>query len=414
MTQSFLFKSGRLLDPRAGELSRDVVDVLVEDGRVHEVSDKPLTASKATILQLRGKVIMPGLIDCHVHVALPEVSLARLGEVPLTLLTARAAGLMRDMLMRGFTTVRDTGGADYGLREAVAQQLILGPRLFIAGAVISQTGGHGDWRLRTQAGFDCACCSALAYCARIADGVDEVIKAVRDELRKGADHIKLTCSGGVASQSDPLESVQFRSDEIEAACEEAARWGRYVAAHAYSSAAVKHAILAGVRTIEHANLIDADTARLMAAKGAFVVPTLVTYDSMRRRGKDYGMSGFSLAKNAEVLAAGLRSIELCRDAGVEIGFGTDLLGQLQDDQCLEFQIRGAVLSPAEIIRSATVTNARIIQQESLLGELIPGAWADILVVDGSPFEHLALLQDQGKHLPVIMKGGVMVKNSLGD
>jgi imidazolonepropionase-like amidohydrolase len=408
---SFLFKAGRLLDPRKGELIENV-DVLVEDGRIREVSDRPLSSSTAQVVNLGGKVIMPGLIDCHVHIFLSEVNIAFLDGVPLTMLTARSGVLMRNMLMRGFTSVRDTGGADYGIRDAVAQGLMLGPRLFVAGAPVSQTGGHGDFRRPTQGRIECVCCSALSFTARVADGVPDVIKAVRDELRKGADHIKIMCSGGVASQNDPLESVQYRMDEIEAACEEANRWGKYVAAHAYSAEAVRRAVTGGVRTIEHGNLIDEGTARLMAEKEAFLVPTLVAYDSMKRRAHEFGMSEYSLAKNLKVLEGGLRSIELCRAAGVEIGFGSDLLGQLQDDHCVEFLIRNEVLSPAEIIRSATITNARIVRQEGLLGELVPGAHADLLVVDGDPLRDLNLFQEQGAHIPFIMKAGVPVKNTI--
>ncbi|MGH8278911.1 MAG: amidohydrolase family protein [Gammaproteobacteria bacterium] len=408
---AFLFKAGRLLDPRQGVL-RENVDVLVEGDKIREVSDRPLSANGATVINLHGKVIMPGLIDCHVHVFLSEVALRRLETVPLTLMTAQAAVAMRRTLLRGFTTVRDTGGADAGIREAVARGLLPGPRLFIAGQVISQTGGHGDWRAHTETEIGCVCCSALAYCARIADGVPDMIKAVRDELRKGADHIKLTVSGGVASQNDPLESVQFRMDEIEAACEEANRWGKYVAAHAYSTEAIQRAVRAGVRSIEHGNLMDEATAQLMAEKGAFLVPTLVTYDSMRRRAREFGMSAYSLEKNTKVLAGGLHSLELCRRAGVEIGFGTDLLGQLEDDESREFLIRAEVEHPVDILRSATLVNARILCQEGRLGELVPGALADLLVVDGDPLADLNLLQDQGVHLPLIMQAGVPVKNNL--
>jgi len=408
---SFLFKGGRFLNPRLDTL-QDGVEILVEGGKVREVSDHPIKSSSAQAIDLKGKVIMPGLIDCHIHVFLSEVNFAYLDDVPLTMLTAQAGVLMRNMLMRGYTTVRDTGGADTGIRDAVAQGLMLGPRLFVAGAPVSQTGGHGDFRKRTQSRFECRCCSALAFNARVADGVPDVIKAVRDELRKGADHIKIMCSGGVASQSDPLESLQYRLDEIEAACEEANRWGKYVAAHAYSAEAVRRAVSSGVRTIEHGNLMDENAAALMAEKGAFLVPTLVAYDSMKRRGKDFGMSDYSLEKNKTVIEGGLRSLEMCRRAGVEIGFGTDLLGQLQNDQSREFLIRSEVLSPIEVIRSATITNARIVRQEGLLGELIPDAYADLLVVDGNPMQDLNLFQDEGAHIPFIMKEGAPVKNEL--
>jgi imidazolonepropionase-like amidohydrolase len=407
----YLFHGGRLLDPQRDALI-DGVEVLVENEHIKEVADRPIRSAAATRIDLDGRTLMPGLIDAHIHLFLAEVNLQLLQGVPLTLLAAKASVLARAVLMRGFTTVRDTGGADFGMKAALESGLFEGPRLYISGAPISQTGGHADFRHRTQTAYECPCCSGVAYVARIADGVPEVIKAVRDELRKGADQIKIMVSGGVASPSDPLESLQFRVDEIEAAVEEASRWGTYVCAHAYSAAAVRRAVEAGVRTIEHGNLIDAPTAQLMADRGAFLVPTLVAYDALRRRGPEYGLSQYSLEKNQVVLDAGLRSLELARAAGVKIGFGSDLLGQLQDDHCREFLLRAEIMSPAAIIRSATLVNAEILRESGRLGEIAPGALADLLVVDGDPLHDLGLFQDQGGHVPAIMKGGVFVKNVL--
>jgi imidazolonepropionase-like amidohydrolase len=408
---SFLFSGGRFLDPRRGELM-DGVEVLVEGERVKEVADRPIKATAATRIDLQGRTLMPGLIDAHLHVFLNEVNIGALDAVPLTLLAINGAIALKNSLMRGFTSVRDTAGGDFGIKSAVERGLIEAPRLFISGQALSQTGGHGDFRKRTQRSLGCDCCSGLAYTSRIADGVTEVIKATRDELRKGADFIKIMVSGGVASQADPLESLQYRMDEIQAAVEEAENWGKYVAAHAYSAQAIMRAVSAGVRTIEHGNLIDEPTAATMARKGAFMVPTLIAYDSMRRRGREYGLSEYSLQKNDVVLAAGLRSVELARAAGVKIGFGTDLLGQLQDDQCREFLIRAELMKPAEIIRSATIVNAEILQRSGELGELKPGALADLLVVDGDPLADLGLFQDEGRHLAAIMKGGRFYKNRL--
>jgi len=408
---AYLFSGGRLLDPRAPEL-REGIEVLVENDRVREVSDRPIASSGAMRIDLRGRTLMPGLIDAHVHFFLAEVNLGLLDGMPLTLLTTKAVAAARRMLMRGFTTVRDAGGSDWGLKTAIDDGIVEGPRVFIAGMPISQTGGHGDFRRRTQTGFECACSSGLAYMSRIADGVPDMLKAVRDELRKGADQIKLMVSGGVASQSDPLESLQFRGDEIEAAVEQAASWGTYVMAHAYSAQAIGRAVDCGVRTIEHGNLIDEPVAQRMASRGAYIVPTLVTYDSLQHRGPDYGLTAYSLQKNCIVLEAGLRSLELCRAAGVQIGFGTDLLGALQDDQCKEFQIRAQAMKPHEVIRSATLVNAEIVQRAGELGELVPGALADLLVVDGDPYRDLGVLQDQGARIAGIMKGGRWFKNAL--
>ena len=408
---AYLLTGGRFLDPRQSEL-RDGIEVLIEGDRVKEVSDRPIASQSATRIDLRGRTLMPGLIDAHVHFFLAEVNIGLLDGMPLTLLTTKAAAAARAMLMRGFTTVRDAGGTDYGLKAAIDDGIVEGPRVFIAGMPISQTGGHGDFRRRTQTSFECSCCSGLAYMSRIADGVPEMLKAVRDELRKGADQIKLMVSGGVASQSDPLESLQFRVDEIEAAVEQASSFGTYVMAHAYSAAAIGRAVECGARTIEHGNLIDEPVARRMAARGAYIVPTLVTYESLQRRGPDYGLSRYSLQKNAIVLEAGLRSLELCRAAGVRIGFGTDLLGALQVDQCKEFLIRAQAMTPHEVIQSATLVNAQIVRRERELGELVPGAYADLLVVDGDPYRDLGVFQDQGAHITGIMKAGRWFKNSL--
>ena len=409
--EAYLFSGGRLLDPRRPEL-REGVEVLVEGDRVREVSDRAIASHAATRVDLRGRTLMPGLIDAHVHFFLAEVNLGLLDGMPLTLLTTKAAAAARRMLMRGFTTVRDAGGCDHGFKAAIDDGLVDGPRVFIAGMPISQTGGHADFRRRTQASFECSCCSGLAAMSRIADGVPEMLKAVRDELRKGADQIKLMVSGGVASQSDPLESLQFRADEIEAAVEQAASWGTYVMAHAYSAAAIGRAVDCGVRTIEHGNLIDEAVAQRMAAKGAYMVPTLVTYECLQRRGPDYGLTSYSLQKNGIVLEAGLRSLELCRAAGVRIGFGTDLLGALQDEQSREFLIRAQAMPAHEVIRSATLVNAEIVRREGELGELVPGAYADLLVVDGDPYADLQVLQNQGERIAAIMKGGRWYKNRL--
>jgi imidazolonepropionase-like amidohydrolase len=414
---SYLFHGGRLFDPRRAELV-DGVELLVEGDRVKAVSRPdgdtrgPLRAESATRIDLAGRTLMPGLIDAHVHIFITKLPLAALEGMPLTFLAVSASVLMRSMLLRGFTTVRDTAGGDFGMKAACDAGFVEGPRLFISGMAMSQTGGHGDFRRRTQGAVECPCCAGLHSLARIVDGVPEMLKAVRDELRKGADHIKLMVSGGVASPHDPLDSLQFRLDEIEAACQEANHWGRYVCAHAYSAEAIRRAVRSGVRTIEHGNMLDESAAQLMAEKKAFLVPTLVTYDAMQRRGEEIGLPEETRRKNQEVRLAGLRSLEIAKRAGVEIGFGTDLLGQLHEEQSHEFLIRQEAEKPLEVLRSATLVNARILQRERELGELVPRAFADLLVVDGDPLQNLDLLQHQGKHMRAIMKGGVFFKNLL--
>src|SRR6266545_2899266 len=406
-----LFKNASLLDPRADAVHGGF-SVLVEGESIREVSAKPINAANAQVIDCQGRTLMPGLIDCHVHVMLSEVNIRYLEAIPLTMMTVRAAALMRAMIDRGFTTVRDTGGADWGMRDGVAQGLLPGPRMFIAGRAIGPTGGHSDARRRTDFGSRCQCCNALSFSMGIADGITEVRRAVREEMRQGCDQVKIMMSGGVASPYDPLDSLQFSMGEVEAAVQEAHAFGRYVCAHAYTPEAITRAANAGVRTIEHGNLIDDASAKLMAEKGMFLVANLVTYFEMKKHAAEYGMNSDMLAKNDLVIDGALKSLEICKRHGVPVAYGTDLLGQLQVAQSEEFTLRAQVLSPAEIIRSATTIGARVTRMEGKIGCLKPGAFADLLVVDGNPLKNLKLFQEQGQHLSVIMKGGRFHKNRL--
>ena len=383
----YLFRNVKLLDPGKDELLGGH-EVLVEGGVIREVSDRPIQPAGATLIDGGGRTLMPGLIDCHVHVFLSELNIRNLEHVPLTLMTARAAELMRGMIDRGFTTVRDTGGADWGIKAAVEGGLLQGPRLFISGRAIGPTGGHSDSRRRTDGGAPCGCCNAMVFTMALADGPDEVRRSAREQMRQGADQVKIMMSGGVAS------------------------FGRYVCAHAYTPEAITRAMQGGVRTIEHGNLIDEPAARLMADNGAFLVANLVTYHAMKERAAQLGMSADMLAKNDVVLEAGYRSLEICKRAGVPVAYGSDLLGPLQEEQSREFLIRGEVMKPIEVIRSATTVAARVLRREGTLGVIAPGALADLLVVDGNPLLDLGLFQKQGAHLAAIMKGGAFHKNLL--
>jgi imidazolonepropionase-like amidohydrolase len=326
---------------------------------------------------------------------------------------ARSAGRLKRMLDRGFTTVRDAGGADWGTKTAVESGLIPGPRLFISCRSIGPTGGHNDRNRRTDfAGPPCLCCNGMVFIRCIADGPDEVRKAAREQMRQGADQVKLMVSGGVASPYDPLESLQFTEEEISAAVEEARAFGRYVLTHAYTPEAITRAVKCGVRTIEHGNLVDAPTAKLMAKHGVYMIPNLVTYDAMKRRAKELGMPDVMLEKNDEVLKYGFRELELCRKAGVKMAYGSDLLGALEDEQTGEFKIRGEVMPAIDVIRSATLIGAEVVRQVGKLGTIQPGAHADMLVVDSNPLKDLGLFKDGGPHLSAIMKAGKFHKNAL--
>lgn len=410
-----LFKNANLLDPLQSELLEGH-HVLVEDGVIKEVSDKPITASSARVIDAAGRTLMPGLIDLHVHVLATQLNLSTQGVLPDALVMMRAVPIMSAMLRRGFTTVRDAGGAGWGLKCAVNEGTVKGPRLFISGRAISQTGGHGDPRPRSDhlrpMSF-CGCCFRAGDIGRVADGIDDVRKAVRQELQMGADQIKMMASGGVASPTDPIASFGYSEEEIRVIVDEAASRQTYVMAHSYTADAIERAIRNGVRTIEHGNLVDERVARFMAEKGAFVVPTLVTYEALANEGADYGLPADSVAKIATVRTAGLHSLEIYKKAGVKIGYGSDLLGPSQRLQSDEFRIRREVLSAQEVIQCATTTAAEVLNQVGQLGRIQEGALADILLVDGDPYRDLSCLLGQGEHIGLIMKGGVIEHNDLG-
>ncbi|MDQ0015275.1 imidazolonepropionase-like amidohydrolase [Variovorax boronicumulans] len=415
MTNTVLFRNANLLDPLRSELLEGH-DILVEGGVVREVSDKPLQSKTARVIDAKGKTVMPGLIDLHVHVIAVELNLSRQVHMPNVLITLRSVPMLRGMLRRGFTTVRDAGGAGFAFKQAVDAGLAQGPRLFVSGRALSQTGGHGDMRGRSDfldPAATCSTCVRVGALARVVDGVDAVRRAVREELQMGADQIKIMASGGVASPTDPVGAFGYSEDEIRAIVEEAAGRGTYVMAHAYTAAAIARAVRCGVRTIEHGNLVDAPTAALMAELGAYAVPTLVTYDALANEGESFGLPKESVAKVADVREAGLRSLEIYRKAGVKMGFGSDLLGESQRLQSDEFRLRADVLSPAEAIASATIVGAEVLGMPDRLGRLVPGALADILVVDGNPLRDVECLLGQGERIPLVMKEGVVQFDELG-
>ena len=399
-----LVRGGDLLDPQHPELLGPH-DILIEGGLIREVSAKHLDSHSAEVVDARGLTVMPGLIDLHVHVTATHLDINAAMREPNALTCLRAVPLMSAMLRRGFTTVRDAGGADWGLKQAVEQGLAVGPRLFISGHALSQTGGHGDGRKRSDFLEPCGCCFRIGQLSRVVDGVDAVRKATREELQMGADQIKVMASGGVASPTDPVGSFGFSEDELIAIVDEASARETYVLAHAYTAPAIDRAVRCGVRTIEHANLIDDNAAALMHERGAFAVPTLVTYGALKKEGARLGLPAESVAKIDHVLDAGLRSLEILKRARVPMGFGTDLLGELHSLQSNEFAIRAEVLSTQEILQSATTTAASVLKMDGKLGRLAPGAMADLILVNGNPLTNIRCLLGQGDHIPLVMKGG---------
>lgn len=406
----YLFTGGRFLDPNQQELL-DGFEVLVEGDRIKEVSDRPISSASATRVDLKGKTLMPGLVDAHVHVTASLVDIGANAALPNSLIALRASRIMNAMLMRGFTTVRDVGGAEHGLSLAVEEGLFDGPRLVVCGKALGQTGGHSDFRSRSD-DRPGVFAERVGSLGRLCDGVDEVRKAAREEIKAGARFIKIMANGGVASPNDPIHALGFSVEEIKAIVEEAENAGTYVSAHLYTDKAIRRAVECGVHSLEHCNLIQSETAELAVKAGAIAVPTLVAYEGLAMEGEAFGLNAESVAKIETVRRAGLESLDIMRRAGLPMAFGSDLLGQLHKYQSMEFSIRERVLPRHEIIASATTVAAKLCMMEGQIGVIAPGAYADMLVVDGDPFKDLNVLQKDGADINAIVRGGKFVKNAL--
>ena len=404
--------NARLFDSASGTL-RPHSTLVIEGERIVAVSQHPLPVDDAESIDAGGRVVLPGLIDAHVHVVATSADLVGLALQPPSLVGAQSSHIMRGMLMRGFTTVRDAAGADFGLQEAVARGLYEGPRLYISGFPISQTGGHADMRPKGVRGNGMFCsCAGMGLVGAIADGVGEVRRAVREQVRHGANQIKIMAGGGISSPADPIDGTQFALDELRAAVEEAEAANLYALAHAYSPRAVTRAVQAGVRSIEHGNLIDEATARVMKEHGAYLVPTLSTYAALADEGQRLGWSAAMMEKLAIVRARGIDAVRIARAEGVPVVFGTDLLGHMHARQSGEFALRSGAMSSVEILQSATITAARLMRQEAHIGQLVPGAWADLLIVDGDPTQGLEMLAEPEQGIRLLMQAGRVVRNRL--
>ncbi|WME24436.1 metal-dependent hydrolase family protein [Brachybacterium sp. GU-2] len=393
----------RFLDIETGEWRS--ADLEIRDGRFAKIAAAGSLADADDAIDLAGKHVLPGLIDCHVHVYAMTANLSELETTAPSYATMHAARLMGDMLDRGFTTVRDTGGADHGLAAAQTEGLLRGPRLFFGGKSLTQTGGHGDTRRPgQQISHSSSCCAGLGV---IADGPDAVRRAAREQLRTGAHHLKIMAGGGVASPTDRVDSIQYSFAEMRAAVEEAQDANRYVAAHAYTPGAIQRALDAGVRSIEHANLLDEKSADAIAEAGAFVTMNLVTYWALDTFGAEMGLPPVSQAKVADVLSAGEQALALAHQKGLNLCFGSDLLGGMQVHQSKEFEIRARHQEPLDVIRSATTTAARLLERVGELGVIREGAFADLVVLEADPLQDITVLSAPDPAL--VIQGGEIVR-----
>jgi imidazolonepropionase-like amidohydrolase len=397
----------RIVDVVAGTILTGQA-VVVRDGKIEAILPEAALAPDLRRVPLGGRHLSPGLLDCHAH-----CFIGGFGDGSSILpseLTARAGVHLAGMLQRGFTTVRDAGGADQGHKAAVEKGLFPGPRLFVSGRILSQTGGHGDHRGRADT---CSCSSQIGGVSVIADGVDEVRKAVRENVRQGVDQIKIMAGGGVSSPGDKLVHPQYSLSEIEAITDEADRCGRYVLAHVYSDIGIRRAVSCGVRSIEHGNFLTDETARLMADRGAHLVPTLITYEADAKYGMGFGWTSENAEKNSEVLASGLGSLEVALRNGVNVGYGTDLCWSPKTYQGDGLMIHEKVCGPVEALRHATVNNARIVRMEGQVGEVSPGAYADLIVLDANPYDGLSCFSQHDNKVVAVLQAGLAVRDDLG-
>jgi imidazolonepropionase-like amidohydrolase len=412
-----LFRNVRVLDSATGRLSAPT-DVRVSGNRILSISSA-VPADGASVIDGGGRTLMPGLIDAHVHLTFSSLTMMKLMAPDLTPETAEAAAAeaAKAMLLRGFTAVRDMGGPVFGLKAGIDAGRYQGPRIWPSGATISQTSGHGDFRLPSEPSrrfFGKPSRAEMLGATFIADGRDEVLTATRENLRFGASQIKLMAGGGSSSEYDPIDVTQYLPEELTAAVAAAEDWGTYVAVHAYTPRAVQRALAAGVKSIEHGQLLDEATIRMIAEKGAWMslqnLPPPLPDDPPERK-----------AKKGEVARGSDFAWATAKKLGVKLAWGTDFLFRPQENaqQTAYLQRLTPLFTPAEILKMVTHDNAQLLALSGLrapyqgrLGVVAEGALADLLLVDGDPTRDIALLADSERNLKVIMKDGRIYKNSL--
>ncbi len=380
--------------------------VVIEDDTIVDVTAGPSGADPDVVIDGTGAHVVPGIIDAHVHFRLATLDFAKMTRWSEVEFGIAMATLSRQTLERGVTTVRDLGGDVEGLRRSIAAGRASGPHIVRAGRMLSQTGGHGD----TQGDRpmpDCACSLRHDAFGIVCDGPDAVRSAARHNLRDGSDFLKIHVSGGVATPRDPLESIQYTPEEVRAAVVEARHRGTYVAAHAYLPEAIRMAVDEGVHSIEHGNLVDDETAAAMAAAGAVMVPTIVTYDAMHDLGRRLGFPARNQAKNDLVRNEGRAAVERAVRAGVTLGLGTDLIGESQDRQLEELRIRAELQPVADVLHSMWVVNAGLCRLDGTIGVVAPGSRADLILTSVDPLVDLTGFTDHERTHRLVMKAGTV-------
>ncbi len=402
-----VLENANVIDVVRGEIDPDR-QIVIEGATIMEIGPRSNANSNAHRIDLKGKYVMPGLIDCHCHVLQATSDLAAQSVESPFYAAAKAFEIMRGMLHRGFTTVRDVGGADWGIARAVAEGKVEGPEIIYGGKALTATGGHGDYRSAGQYYEDPS--YWVPRISRLADGVDKLRLAVRDEVRKGAHHIKIMANGGVASPTDRITSDQYSEQEIAAVVDEASMAGLYVCSHTYTASSIKRALRNGVRSIEHGNLADQEAIDLIKSSGAFLVPTLIVFKALATEGVADGLRPELASKIGTMMERGMEVVEKAHRAGVPMAFGTDLIGRMHRMQNEEFELRADLVPAADLIRSATVTGASLIRREGDLGQVKSGFKADLIALDDNPLEDIRSLARPETNLKLIMKGGRVISS----
>ncbi|WP_261986266.1 metal-dependent hydrolase family protein [Francisella philomiragia] len=386
--------------------------VYIQDNRISCLEDNEIfDFIPGIVIDLKDKFLMPGLIDAHVHLSsAASVDLAN-DNISSDFMAIESLQAAEESLLRGFTTLRDAGGAGYGIAQALEKRKATTPRLFYSGKALSATGGHGDFRGTSESKL-CSCQVSGSNISTICDGVPEALKATREQLREGATQIKIMAAGGIASPTDKITNLQFSDDEILAIVDEAKRNGTYVMAHAYTPEALIRCVKLGVRSLEHANLLDEEAAKFIFENNAFIVPTLAIYEALYLHGKEFNTPDHVLEKLGGVRTNSLEAIKIAHSYNVNVGFGTDLLGGLMKYQNTEFKIRSQVETPFQTLYSATYKNAELLNMTDKLGVIKPDAFADIIVLEGNPLEDINLLANPNENIKLIIKDGNIVKNIL--
>lgn len=398
-----ILENANVVDVKAGTILADR-HLILESGIIKEIVEGKVPSLDAHRIPVDGGFVIPGLIDAHVHVTAYTANLGELPRQSPMYVAARTAQVLKGMLSRGFTTVRDVGGADFGIAQAVEDGLFPGPRVLYGGKALSASGGHGDHRSmgvdRTDESY------TQVSLGRRCDGIDAVRLAARDEIRRGAHHIKIMANGGISSPTDRITSDQYSEAEIAAIVDEANMADLYVVSHTYTARSVARAVRNGVRSIEHGNLLDEETVALMKEAGSYLTPTLSCFRALAEVGAESGFPRDRMDKIQLVLDSGIHAVELAHRAGVPMAYGTDLIGPMHERQLHEFVLRADVVPPADLLRAATSTAAKLVRLEKEIGDVQESYRADLNVLSANPLDK-GVLESFASHLRLVIKGGIV-------